>query len=335
MTRIMFVGDINLGEYYTSFGHGPRTYLNKRDVFGNVKELLHRADLVVGNLEAPLTNANLDHGEPESMVLRGKPQHADILFKANFRFLQLANNHTVQHGPEGFEDTVSILRAAGIEPIGIKDQDPSIITINGETFGFLAASDVPDNTNLKQDCYQRLDEHFTEKVMFSVKKVDHLFILLHWGLEASTSPLLYQKDYIERLYSAGVRGVIGSHPHLFYEISKNNNFVSAPSLGNFVLDLAWDKRLLQSGILDIDINRKRLMCQVWKTHLTHNGCLPTPTRKPIPVTTSASLYNLGNDMSGEMTRKALYFLKNSLKGNLRLKFKFILRKLSKSMLNAG
>jgi len=35
--RIMFVGDISLGEYYTCFGHGPRSYLEHPDVFENVR----------------------------------------------------------------------------------------------------------------------------------------------------------------------------------------------------------------------------------------------------------------------------------------------------------
>lgn len=53
--RIMFVGDINLGEYYTSFGHGSGSYLEHSDVFEHVQDLFNQADLVVGNLEAPLT----------------------------------------------------------------------------------------------------------------------------------------------------------------------------------------------------------------------------------------------------------------------------------------
>jgi len=90
--RIMFVGDINLGEYYTSFGHGPKTYLKSGNVFSEVESILSMADIVVGNLEAPLTNANLDLNDPESIVLRGDPNAAEILYEAGFRVLQVANS---------------------------------------------------------------------------------------------------------------------------------------------------------------------------------------------------------------------------------------------------
>jgi len=107
--RIMFVGDINLGEYYTSFGHGPRSYLKHSDVFENVRDLFSQADFVVGNLEAPLTTHNFNPNDPESVVLRGDPKHATTLRTAGFRVLQVANNHTVQHGKEGFRETVEAL----------------------------------------------------------------------------------------------------------------------------------------------------------------------------------------------------------------------------------
>ena len=74
----MFVGDINLGEYYTSFGHGPGSYLEHSDVFENVRTLFNQADFVVGNLEAPLTTHNFNPNEPESVVLRGDPKRVMV-----------------------------------------------------------------------------------------------------------------------------------------------------------------------------------------------------------------------------------------------------------------
>ncbi|MDS1309938.1 CapA family protein [Marinobacter xiaoshiensis] len=139
--RIMFVGDINLGEYYTSFGHGPGSYLKHSDVFENVRELFNQADFVVGNLEAPLTTHNLNPREPESVVLRGDPIHAASLKSAGFKVLQVANNHTVQHGAEGFHETVEALSAVGMCAIGLNGQAVEILEVDSQTVGFLAASD--------------------------------------------------------------------------------------------------------------------------------------------------------------------------------------------------
>lgn len=328
--RLMFVGDINLGEYYTSFGHGPLNYLRTGNVFSNVQNIFDQADIVIGNLEAPLTTNNLDPNDPQSAVLRGNPESAKLLFESGFKVLQIANNHTVQHGDKGFTQTIESLKLAGISPIGLEDQEVLIIHLNGEKIGFLAASDVPDNTNTFQTCYQRLNDEFLKRVKVSTRKVDHLFLMLHWGLESSTTPLPYQLELIEKFKEFGVRGVIGAHPHLFYEIWNDNRTIIAPSLGNFVFDLAWDKRLLKSGILDIEINKTNIQTQVWPVFLRENGCLPTPTKEPILLSkkNKIKLYNLGKDMNGGQIRKLLYFLKNITKGNLKLKIKFILQKFS-------
>jgi len=325
--RIMFVGDINLGEYYTSFGHGPRTYLEHSDVFAEVRELFSEADLVVGNLEAPLTTSNFNKDEPESVVLRGHPRHAKLLWDAGFRVLQVANNHTVQHGKQGFDETVEVLKGAGIKVVGLNLQEPVTIELAGERVGFLAASDVPDNTDQGQQCYQRLNLAFLEKVKASVAKVDHLFVLLHWGLESSTTPMEYQLKLMETLSDAGVRGIIGSHPHLFYEVRQDDSSVYAPSLGNFVFDLCWDQRLLQSGVLDVQIDDGKLTTKLHPIKIEAGGCLPTIQGAPIDVTSAIHLYELGDDMSGELARKLRYFVSNIFKGNLKLKAIFFIRKL--------
>ncbi len=325
--RIMFVGDINLGEYYTSFGHGPGTYLEHSDVFSGVRELFSQADMVVGNLEAPLTAHNLDPNDPESVVLRGHPRHAKLLSDVGFRVLQVANNHTVQHGSEGFRETVSALADAGIQAVGLNQQELISLETGGERIGVMAASDVPDNTDKSQDSYQRLDAEFVEKVKASIKMVDHLFLMLHWGLESSTSTLEYQRKLIRELSDLGVRGIIGSHPHLFYEVWQEGATVSAPSLGNFVFDLCWDQRLLKSGILDVEIEDGEIQARVHPVTIKHNGCVPTLSGPPVAVDSTVNLYNLGDSMAGEQGRKLAYFFRNILNGKIRLKLKFFMRKI--------
>ncbi len=325
--RLMFVGDINLGEYYTSFGHGPKTFIKTRSPFSKVNELFQNADFVIGNLEAALTDVNLCPEEPESVVLRGSPRDAHILTSANFRVLQVANNHTVQHGDEGFEETVSVLRANGIEPVGLNGQSVHVIEVKGRRIGFLSASDVPDNTNKCQSKYQKLDDDFLNRVKNSVAKVDHLFVLFHWGLESSTEKMAYQVSMSSMLKNLGVRGVIGQHPHLFYEVTCDDDFVFAPSLGNFVFDLAWDKRLLKTGILDLVISDDKVHAWIWPVSIRQNGCLPSVSSERVAVKTKLKLYELGSSMTGEQARKTKYFIMNIFKGDTRLKLKFFLRKI--------
>lgn len=327
--RIMFVGDINLGEYYTSFGHGPRTYLTRSNIFDGVQKILDQADIVAGNLEAPLTDNGYERKTVKSSVLRGDPKYANQLSRAGFKILQVANNHSVQHGKAGFEDTISTLRNLDINPIGIKDQELTTIYFENQTLGFIAASDVPDNTNVFQKSYQSLDDTFLHRVSEIVNKVDHLFVMLHWGLEASTDTLDYQKEIISRLANIGVRGIIGQHPHLFYPLwFETSTTLAAPSLGNFVFDLFWDQRLMQSGILDVELHRSGFgHCKVWPVRLCKESGRPISSGEPLALRDSIKLYELGADMKGEQLRKLAYFFSNILKGDTRLKLSFITKKI--------
>ncbi len=325
----MFVGDLNLGEYYPSFGHGPRAYAERNYIFSKVQGIFDKADLLIGNLEAPITSRKVHAKESESMALRAEPRHAYQLKKAGFNILQVANNHTVQHSDEGFDDTIGILQEIGVSAVGVEGQDPVVITNNNTTYAFVAASDVPDNTNKKQRKYQQLDSSFIANIETQVQNYDHFIVLLHWGLEASTSPLPYQRELIDKLYSIGVRAVVGNHPHLFYEVEKRDNFICAYSLGNFVFDLCWDKRMEKTGILEIDFSKTTLEAKLHPVEIRENGCLPTPTGDAVSISNTVSLYDLGKTMDFQQVRKVLYFAINFHKGNTLLKIRFFWDKLSK------
>jgi len=327
--KLMCVGDINLGEYYPSFGHGPKAFANSGYVFSAVQPLFDQSDIVIGNLEAPITHRNIHDNEAENSVLKVDPDHANALKKAGFDILQVANNHTVQHSNEGFDDTISALKELGIRPVGLHEQEPVVIEREGLTVGFMAASDVPDNTNKSQSKYQRLDDQFIAKVKAEAPKYDHFIVMFHWGLEASTKPLPYQRKLAQELYSSGVSAIIGSHPHLFYEIEKRENFICAYSLGNFVFDLCWDKKMLNSGILELNLSREKLSGELHYADIKQNGCLPTPTKRIDSIEKTLVPYDLGDRMGLQQIRKVMYLLLNLHKGNTKLKIQFFAQKVSK------
>lgn len=325
----MFVGDINLGEYYTGFGHGPQSYaLSGGDsVFKRVAQIFDTADFVVGNLEAPITRNNHNPEDPECCVLKVDPNCAHQLADAGIGLVQVANNHIVQHGDVGFQDTLQTLESIGVAYVGCNKQEPVVTEFEDRCVAFFSASDVPDNTNRSQAQYQRLDEEFLCRVESSVPLYDDVVVMLHWGLETSTVPLPYQRRLAARLKKAGVRAIIGSHPHLFYEIEVDSTFVCAYSLGNLVFDLCWDSRLLKSGILEVDFSSQPLQCKLWPVILREGGCLPTPNDKVIELTTTRVLYDLGGSMGWQQIKKNVSFWANIYKGNTRLKLRFFTNKI--------
>lgn len=324
--KICFVGDVNLGEYYPSFGNGPGSFAAKNEVFSGVNHIFRSADFVVGNLEASITNMGDDPSDPESMVLKASPAVAHQLKDAGFRVMQVANNHTVQHGEAAFRESIGILKSMNISAVGLNKQDPVVIKQGDISVGFLAASDVPDNTDKNQVLYQRLDENFFSIIEKHVSNVDHLVVMFHWGLEASTTPMEYQREIAQRLRTLGVRAIIGSHPHLFYEVESSDKFVCAYSLGDFVFDLCWDKRLTKSGILELEFDKSDVNGRIWPVDITKNGCFPVVAGDAVYLEDNIVLYDHGKSLEWQQTKKVIYLLKNFYKGNTCLKSKFFFKK---------
>ena len=101
---IALAGDIFLGEE-------PRFTLD-----GPVREVFHGADLVIANLESPITARERAVGSKG--CLKSAPAAAKLLRDWGVDVVSLANNHVFDHGWEGFEDTLRALDQVGIKYLG-------------------------------------------------------------------------------------------------------------------------------------------------------------------------------------------------------------------------
>jgi hypothetical protein len=78
--------------------------------------LLAEADLAVANLECVLTT----QGKPlnKSYLIRAHPYWGQTLIEAGFDLVTLANNHALDYGPLGLEETLSTLEALDVGVVG-------------------------------------------------------------------------------------------------------------------------------------------------------------------------------------------------------------------------
>ncbi len=108
------VGDIMMGTDYPTPRLPPR---GGRDFLAPAAQFLKRADLALGNLEGPLTKAQLPGKEPvpgRRYLFRTPPSYVRNLKEAGFSMVSLANNHARDFGPEGLAETRRALEEAGI-----------------------------------------------------------------------------------------------------------------------------------------------------------------------------------------------------------------------------
>ena len=107
MIRLMAVGDVFLQTR------------NNRNPFSGVEDLLKDKDILFGNLETVLLNRGR---EREKAVLLYTSSHkVEYLKEAGFDILNVANNHILDLGIEGFKETLDVLARNELRFIGVSD----------------------------------------------------------------------------------------------------------------------------------------------------------------------------------------------------------------------
>lgn len=80
-----------------------------------LKPLFADSDYVIANLETPLSEAGLSE---EQICFNTPASFADAIKKAGIHFVQTANNHCLDRGVEGMEQTLAVLDSIGLEHSG-------------------------------------------------------------------------------------------------------------------------------------------------------------------------------------------------------------------------
>lgn len=266
---IQAVGDIMLGDLPSSFGFGVGSTIKKHGTdfpFLKIRNVLQEADIVVGNLEAVLS----DHKKSKwvsTQYLRANPRAASTLKECGFSVMSVANNHSVQHGEDAFDDTVRMLRSTGIAPVGVRGvgeffSAPYIVAKRGISFGFLAYSMRPEEYRPGQSRYAQVDVELQlgrilDDITTLRSRVDFLILSVHWGDEFIRIPSPKIVAIAHSLIDSGADVILGHHPHVLQGVEKYRNGVIAYSLGNFVFD-RMTERSDESMILRIEFGRGRI-----------------------------------------------------------------------------
>jgi len=148
---IVAVGDIMMGDHPSRIGHGVRSTIKNKGcyyLFEEVRPFLKDNDIVFGNIEAILSDFDLNPHSLNSMQLRGSPSSINGLKYAGFNILNLANNHALDHGFSALEITSNLIKNNGILTLGDKkDFDYLTVTIKGVVIGIISFNSIPSKNN--------------------------------------------------------------------------------------------------------------------------------------------------------------------------------------------
>ncbi|CDX15797.1 Capsule synthesis protein CapA [Mesorhizobium sp. ORS 3324] len=250
--RLAFIGDISAVAHRAAPECDPA-----------IAGLLASADLVVGNCESPIverpravmgTRLGTHHAMTERFL-------ADALAAVGIArdklVLSLANNHVLDQGVAGFEETVAALRRLGIRTIGTTAGGPvQHHTAGPLTIGFAAftlwrnagEAEFRARVSMAGDPAQWPGE--------TISDVELLCAVPHWDWEFRHFPRSATRALARRLASYGVRLIAGHHAHVVQPVERIGDTLVAYGLGDFLgtafARQPWPGRI--GSILVVDVS---------------------------------------------------------------------------------
>lgn len=267
--RLMVVGDIMMHAPQIEAGWTEEGY-NFSHFFEEVKSILQKADLAMGNLETTL-------GGPEK-GFSGYPRFSapdelvTALKEAGFDLLTTANNHALDTGTDGLLRTIEQIEKAGLKRTGTfrspEERDaPLVITHDQITLAVLAytygTNGIPVPKG-KEYLVNLLDEDLVRKDLARARGMaDFVAVCVHFGDEYQREPNQTQKTWVDNLFLWGADLIFGSHPHVLQPYEQRrveregvlHNGLVIYSLGNFISNQRDEPRDI-GGILDITLTKK-------------------------------------------------------------------------------
>jgi poly-gamma-glutamate capsule biosynthesis protein CapA/YwtB (metallophosphatase superfamily) len=188
--------------------------------FSGVLSVLEDDDLTIANLETTLTDQPaIDDG---AIRFQGKPAFVEILRRGSVELVNLANNHTGDCGPKGFDETRATLAAAGVGYFGEGHVDRRVVKgVEVVNLGYRGGA-----LSVEPQVARDVRQH---------KRPDNLVIVsFHWGIEEYTATNTVQLKLGRTAVDAGADLVLGHHPHRIQGIHTYGGRRIVYSLGNFV-----------------------------------------------------------------------------------------------------
>jgi poly-gamma-glutamate capsule biosynthesis protein CapA/YwtB (metallophosphatase superfamily) len=278
---LLVAGDVTLGGRYQEYvdqeikkGRSPEDAINRG--FEKVRKLTVDADIFLVNLECPFT----ERGEKvdKNFNFRARPELVAALNASGVDVVSLANNHVMDYGSDGLDDTISTLDNEGIQHFGAgmslaSAREPAIVEIKGVRIAFLgylflgeqhpepyeifATDDQPGAAGHYDDIAE-LQAMIEEDILSAKEHADHVIPFFHWGREGQADPVPYQVTLAHAAIDAGASAVLGSHPHNVQGIEVYNGAPIAYSLGNFVFGGRWDPPDKRTALLELRLTRTGL-----------------------------------------------------------------------------
>ena len=239
LVSVLFTGDF--------CPHGRVEELVKKSqfeaIFGDFLSVLQSTDLNVTDLECPLTTSEYKR-KKTGPHQKASPLNAKLLGFGNFQLVALANNHIMDYGEKGVQDTLTELSNYKINFVGLnknyyESRKPFVFQSKGKKIAIINISENEFVTLPENNFYVNKLNVFDNFVDIQKAKSENQFVVIifHGGNEHYNLPSPERQKLMRLYVLAGADAIISHHTHCYsgYEIFKGSPIFYG--LGNFIYDL--------------------------------------------------------------------------------------------------
>lgn len=234
---VLFMGDmmvVNHAERYIR-EHGPAYPFEKLAPF------MQTHDVVCANLETSITTRGTEYVNKKHRF-RLHPANASYIPKLKLDVATLGNNHMLDYGTIGMNDTIAFLKKHGIRYTGAglseaQARKPAVVD-KGTKMYFLSYCERPPEDFYARGSKPGIAKIIQKNIIADVKRYKKnntlVFVNLHWGIEYTEKPRPDQVKTARMIIDAGADAVIGHHPHIPQSVEVYKGKPIFYSLGNVI-----------------------------------------------------------------------------------------------------
>jgi poly-gamma-glutamate synthesis protein (capsule biosynthesis protein) len=210
-------------------------------LLGDLREVVTGADLAVANLEVPLIRT--ESPITKSGPVLGCPERCVRGVAAlGFQWLNLANNHILDHGEEGLLNTIAVCRNSGLNVFGagpnLADaRTIRVATVKGHRIGLLGIADrefsIASDTRAGANPIDPIGLWYQLK---DVAEYDMLVVLVHAGISGHPLPSPRLQRLCRYIVDLGADLVVCQHSHCPGAVEPYRDALIVYGQGNLLFD---------------------------------------------------------------------------------------------------
>jgi poly-gamma-glutamate synthesis protein (capsule biosynthesis protein) len=229
------------------------------------------SDFRLFNLECPFTKFNCK-SKKNGPSLKASLKSFNGIIGLNPSLVCLANNHMMDYGIEGLNDTLKALHNAKIDYIGAgdnKEKSSKSYIINFKNLHLGVYNCCENEFGTAGDEKPGVNGFNPSKTLADIQelssKVDYAIVIYHGGKEYYRYPSPLIQENLRSMVDFGANLVIAQHSHAVgsHEVYKNNDIIYGQ--GNFLFNYSdrFNDEYWNNGILiELDLNDKGIKKEI-------------------------------------------------------------------------